>query len=327
MLTSRDLHVITVHFNPGRYRTRVELYNRFSQYMADSDVTFWTVEIALGDRPFEVTDAANPRHLQLRTWDEFWVKENAANKMLERLPQDWQYVALVDADITFSRPSTGPFSWVSETLHQLQRYMVVQMWQEAVDLGPDFQIIQRHESFFYRYCNGLAVQTKVNDPYNAFGHPGYAWAYRRDAVEQLGTGMSGPFLDTAICGAADHHMALAFVGRAEATVPGNINQAYKDEVFRWQTNALKLNKDIGYVATGLSHWWHGSKASRRYVERWSILIDNNFTPYTDLRRDWQGIYALNQNKPKLRDDLRAYFGQRDEDSNFYEAPNASKRVS
>lgn len=307
--TSDQLHVIAVISNPARYSSRVRLYREFKQRMLQAGVTLWTIEVAFGDRPFEVTTADDPRNIQLRTFFELWHKENMCNVALQRLPLDWEYVAFVDADISFARPD-----WALETIQQLQHYYVVQMWQDATDLGPEGQSLERFQSLLYRYVNRLPFQAKVADTYNAFGHPGYAWAYRRDAIENLGNPMDGPILSTPILGAADHHMAMGLIGRAELTIPGDINQAYYDVVLGWQERAVrKLSKDVGYVPGSIFHHWHGAKKGRNYIGRWQILIENDFVPHLDLRRDWQGLWELSDRNPKLRDDLRRYFRQRNED--------------
>jgi flagellar basal body-associated protein FliL len=43
------------------------------------------------------------------------------------------------------------------------------------------------------------------------------------------------------------------------------------------------------------------------------LIDNDFDPEVDIVKDANGLWKLAGNKPKLRDDLRKYFSQRNED--------------
>lgn len=300
--TPDQLHVIAVISNPMRFQSRYRLYKEFEQRMIQAGVTLWTVEVAYGDRPFEVTSPTNPRHKQCRTFHELWHKENMCNLGLTMLPQDWEYVAMIDADVQFVRPD-----WATETLHMLQHHYVVQMWSHAVDLDPDFKKIQEHESYFYRYCNGMPVHASTK--YGPFGHPGYAWGYRREAIDFL-----GGILDTPILGSADHHMCLAYINRAEHSLPKNINQAYYDEIMRWQERAVRyLSKDIGYVKTSLNHFWHGKKSSRKYVERWDILRDNDYTPHLDLKRDWQGLYQLTDRSIGLRDGIRQYFAQRNED--------------
>jgi hypothetical protein len=45
-----------------------------------------------------------------------------------------------------------------------------------------------------------------------------------------------------------------------------------------------------------------------------VLLDNCYDPRTDISRNWQGVYQLNGNKLRLRDQIRAYFRDRNEDS-------------
>lgn len=295
-----QLHVIAVVSNPMRYASRYRLYREFAERMQDAGVTLWTCEMAFGDRPFEVTSADNPRHVQLRSFFELWHKENMAQLTLQRLPLDAEYVAMIDADVSFARPD-----WALETIHQLQHHYVVQMWREANDLGPDFQRIARHESVMYRYVTGKPFGTDYQN-----GHPGYAWAYRREALDHL-----GGFLTTAILGSADRHMAYGLIGRAAQSMPSDINQAYFDEVMRWQERAERyLSRDVGYVNTSLDHYWHGKKSSRGYSWRWKILTSNDYVPHLDLKADCQGLWQLTDRSRQLRDDIRAYFRQRNEDS-------------
>jgi hypothetical protein len=109
-------------------------------------------------------------------------------------------------------------------------------------------------------------------------------------------------------------MANALYGRAAKAIPFKSTSSYRDAVLGWQSHALRLNQNVGFVPGTLLHYWHGSKAQRGYFDRWKILADNKFDPITDLRRDWQGLWQLAGNKPRLRDDLRAYFRMRNEDN-------------
>jgi hypothetical protein len=62
-----NLHVIAVFFNFHRFRAPVANFERFKSHMAQLGVTLHVVELVLGQAPFEVSDACNPLHTQLRT--------------------------------------------------------------------------------------------------------------------------------------------------------------------------------------------------------------------------------------------------------------------
>lgn len=308
------LHVIAVVSNPIRFRSRYELFKKFEHHVCCSGAKLHVVEVAYGDRPFEVTDPDVSTHLQLRTRHEVWHKENMINLGLARLPADWKYAAWVDADITFARTD-----WAAETVQQLQHYDMVQMFSHAIDLGPQEEPIQQHRGFAYTYIhNGMKAPNHTNGDYYYYDvigtqktdwHPGYAWAARREALERL-----GGLIDFAALGAGDHHMAHALIGNAANSLPGGIHPNYKDAVMRWERRANQhLKTNLGFVPGTITHHFHGSKKKRFYKERWKILTDNQFDPYADLKRDIQGLYQLTDQKPRLRDEIRAYFRSRDED--------------
>lgn len=297
---SSILYVIAVISNPCRYSSRYHLYNQFAKMVSDSNAVLITVETAFGNRPFAVTSPNNISHVQLRTSHELWHKENMINLGIQRLPEDWEYVAWIDADVMFARPD-----WVNETLNQLQHYDIVQMFSKAHDLDPNCDPFQQHIGFVYSYMN------KINNSKDYSNwHPGFAWAARRKAIDDL-----GGLIDFAILGAADRHMAHALIGKVEQTIHKSLTENYKKSLILWQDRANKyIKKNIGFVPGLLLHHWHGKKRDRRYAERWSILVDNHYDPAIDLKRDWQGLWQLTDNNLKLRDELRGYFRARDEDS-------------
>lgn len=295
-------------------------------------VVLITVEAAFGDREFSVTDPNNPNHIQVRTLDEIWIKENLINLAISRLPRDWKYVAWIDGDIQFSRGD-----WADEAIHKLQHNHIIQLFSEAVDLSPSYTPILRHQSFCasYRYsqnpeldCLGtMTTKPDSNIDPNYGGpaidntyrpglvkwHPGFAWAANREAIDML-----GGLIDFALAGAADNHMAKGLIGDAEKSIHPNISEGYRKLVLQWQNKAKLLRKDIGYIDGLILHFWHGPKANRKYWERWQILVNNGYDPLIDLKRDWQGLYTLidhgDERSIELRQGLREYFSQRNEDS-------------
>lgn len=309
-MDTSKLWVIAVISNPVRYQSRIDLFNAFKRRMDAAGVNLVVVEMAFGDRFFTVTDSTNPRHVQLRSEHELWHKENMIRAGIERLPWNWEYVAWIDADITFMRDPEDSTGWVTETVHQLQHYHVVQMFQHAIDLGPNGETLKVHNGFAYNYLRGVQDVDSKGYGYGYVGHPGYAWACTRHAWDSI-----GGIQDAAILGAGDHHFALSLIGRVEASFPPKISQGYRDPWLQTQLLAEKfLARDIGCVPGSIVHHWHGKKKDRKYVERWEILTSNDFDPRWDLRRDYQGLWQLAGNKIKLRDQIRGYMRARNEDS-------------
>lgn len=296
------LHVITCIANPIRWKSRIALCKQFAEHMLASGVQLTVVECAYGDRPFECDGIAGVAHVGVRCRTLLWVKENLLNIGIARLPQDWKYVAWIDADIAFRHPA-----WAAETVHALQIYDIVQPWSDCYDLGPNGEHLQVFPAFCRQYFDGRSLG---NNAY-PFPHPGYAWAATRQCLEHL-----GGLIDTAALGAADHHMAMALAGRVGESAPGGISQGYLGPLLQWQARAQQhISSNVGYVTGTIEHFWHGAKEKRAYVDRWNILVRNQFEPAADLKRNVWGVYELADNKPQLRRDIDAYFRSRNEDAN------------
>lgn len=297
------LHVITVIANPIRWQSRDLLYEAFEQHMLESGVHLTVAELAYGERPFRLANRPGVNHVGLRARTLTWSKENLINLALARLPDDWRYVAWIDADIRFRRAD-----WAAETVHALQQYDVVQPWSDCYDLGPKDEHLQAHRSFCRLWHYGRPIHPG-GGPYE-FAHPGYAWAARRQALEQ-----TGGLIETAMLGAADHHMALGLVGRVRESVHKDIGPGYLKPLLAWQERASAFGGNISYVPGTIEHTWHGAKNKRAYVDRWSILTRHAFDPERDIKRNTWGVWELAGNKPQLAIDIDRYFRSRDEDSN------------
>lgn len=305
---NNQLYVVTSLFNPIRWRSRWKLYLDFARHVEESEGVLYTAEVAFGKRKSLLQDTMTT--LAMATRHELWLKENALNLAIQRLPDNWEYVAWVDSDVQFVRED-----WANETVHQLQHYDMVQMFSEAADLDSKHQICQKHKGFAWCYHNGVPICQLDEDPYYyvpppqkgvVYWHPGYAWAARRSAFEKL-----GGLIDYSVFGSADWLMARALIDKLpECLYLGEHGLRWLQI---WNDRAKLLHKNIGYVDGLLLHNWHGSKADRKYRQRALDFRATNFDPEADLKRDWQGLWQLTDNNPALRDALRCYFRGRNED--------------
>ena len=305
---NNNLYVVTAVFNPERYKSRYDLYHKFEKYIKDSGAILYTIELAIGNQDFVVTTPDNPCNIQLRTNSILWYKENLLNILLSKLPDDWEYVASIDADISFTNPS-----WVKDTIHELQNYKVIQMFTHAHDLDPYYEIMQSHIGFVFAENNKLYIdkETKlVHEGIKGYQHPGYAWAYTRETLDNI-----GGFIDIGILGSSDSYMAFALINKGGISMSKKLNTNYKKAVIDWQTLANKhINGNIGYLKTHLMHYYHGKKKNRGYDTRTQILIDNDFDPTKHLKKDTRGLYKLVGDNTNLKNQIIQYFKSRREDS-------------
>lgn len=320
---TQPLDVLLTVFNNARWRTRWKHYEDFVSHAecAGAAVRVWTVEVIFGAREAAVTDPSNPRHLQLYTSTELWHKERSQNLLVRHVlaqHPDAEYFAFVDADVTFAR-----HDWADETRHALQHFDVVQMWRDAYDLDHAGNIIQRHKSFAACRHDGDPRSAEAASGYYhgegkkepiAYWHPGYAWAWRRSALDAV-----GGLIDHGILGSGDFHMAYALVGQLELTLKRDLAPGYVQLMIQWERRAeYSIKHNVGCMQGSLLHHWHGPKAARRYKDRWKILEETRFDPSIDITTDAQGLYRFvhfgEARSDRLRDLCRNYFFERDEDA-------------
>lgn len=335
---ARGLWVVTAISNPVRFKTRYALYRKFRDHVTRQlGLPLVTVEAAYGDdRDHQVCDAPSGGDgeevvvqgrtpggvrtidVRVRNRSQVWLKENLWNVGARALPHDCKYVLFCDADVEFTNRHVA-----TEIVHALQEYRVVQPFETVADLGPDGQIMDVHRSFGWCHANGWEWKPQSDGrggyycrkPKDAgpegFGnawHPGYAIAFRRGVLDRLG------LLETGVLGAGDMHAMAALVGKAHLSYPPRIHKNYKKQVLAWQTRAAEVvDGELGFVPGTLLHHFHGSKADRKYVSRWTILVEHQFDPEADVYRNAQGVMELEDRRPGLRDAIKAYFRQRNED--------------
>lgn len=314
----KHFYVIVPIANPTRVKRRYELYWDFARMIKRAGVKLITVELAFGDRDFVVTEPDNKYHVQLRTVEEFWHKENMINLGAQRVSQI-DYAASKHGQIMWSdadmRPMNDPRKWVEEVWHELQHFEFVQCYEWFMDLDTNGNPLGSPRPSFMGsyYHGGMQQPPQIEDPgnYNVpakfwLGPPGGVWAANIPAFNKVGR-----LIDFCLLGSADWHMAQGLLGMLEPREGEHWSPEYSQMLYNWQDRALRtIKKDVGYVAGGMLHDNHGPKKYRYYVDRKKILVEHEFNPLTDIAYDHQGLIQLvteTERQIKLRDDIRNYF--------------------
>jgi len=309
------LNVIIVISNPCLFARRYILMKEFVQRieLEEEHVNLYVVELAYGKQKFIVTDPNNKNHLQLRTEHALWHKENMINVGIKKLlPSDWKSVAWIDADIEFENPN-----WAMDTLKLLNGSKdMVQLFSHCIDMNKNGEAMSIFPSFGYQYTKKLPYSKK---PIN-FWHPGYAWACNRKTYEKI-----GGLYETAILGSGDNIMALSFIQKAKYAMNESYSKEYQKSVFEFERKTKSLR--IGYVPGVIRHYYHGSKKNRNYGNRWKLLVDCDYNPYSYVEKDANGILRPSQICPKeLIVGILDYFKSRNDDE-MYEGQDYSKRIN
>jgi hypothetical protein len=264
---SSNFCVITSYFNPARYKTKRQNFDAFIKGMEEVGAKVVVVELAFGDDEFELDAGDNV--LQFRGTDVMWQKERLLNVAVERLPETITKVGWFDADLIFKEPD-----WLDRTSRALDDYVVVQPFSHAVRLNrgnEDDGTGLLYESFASAFVRNPGLsRTKL---FNNHGHTGFAWAARRDFLEEC------KLYDACLTGSGDHLMAHAFAAAVANSpcMPHLIgpSPAYGQHFVRWAIKARdKIGGKLGVVPGRILHLWHGDLSDRNYG-----LLDRQFKAF------------------------------------------------
>jgi hypothetical protein len=345
------LYCIVPVQNPWRWRSRWVHTERAVKHFMDSGAVVVLIEAAFNRREFAFANSgldgtpincpgvlgsdSKFRHMYIpvRTRDELWLKENLINLAVQRLPYDWQQVCWLDSDVHFMRPN-----WVGECIQKLQHYAFLQMFSHARDLSPDYELLPESRphadgrGFIDAYLTGLLNQETLrgeaarkaqllDDAY--YGAPlyyaqrvwpGLAWAARREAWDAV-----GGLQDFHVWGGGDWVASHALVGKRDGMVRADLHPNYKQMANAWYESCERyIRRNVGCMTGSIFHHWHGPKEARGYNKKHALLGRIGFDPVLHLKRDYQGVWQLNdlgnESFIQLRDTMRAIAAERDEDS-------------
>jgi hypothetical protein len=355
--------IVPVH-NPWRIKARWKHTDRAIKHFMDAGAVVVLVEVAFNRRDFVYADSGLDgmvaqcghhngefRHVYvpLRSSSELWLKENMINIGVSRIPQhDWQQMAFLDSDVHFARPN-----WVGECIHKLQHYSFLQMFSQARDLGPNYEMLPEdypHAAgygFVKAWQEGWIQSTltpeidadlktlkadinqlrldflKLEEDlaggyYGALGDkrlfPGLAWACTRQAWEDV-----GGLLDVAIWGGGDWHMSHALIEKTQGMMRNDLHRNYKKTVNQWYERCrTHIRRNVGVMDGVIFHNWHGKKTQRGYNSKHALLARFGFDPMRHLKRDSQNLLQLHDDRStafvQIRDMMRRIAQERNEDS-------------
>lgn len=307
LFPKEPLYVITTIFNPSK--TRLNLYKKFKEHILKKNVKLFTI-VATNDENLRIERTSSREFIfYVQTDCHIWLKENLLNYGITKLTNaypDWEYVALIDADIEFINPN-----WDRDTITALLTYKAVQMFSHITQLNKDYQPLN---SFALSYMEGRSRELHKkpcpdDKKYSWCGAPGGAWAYTRDCMDAI-----YPLLDIGIVGSGDLHMVTALLNEASTSFMPDYTEEYKNYILNWQKKVQPYIKcNVGHVKGLILHYWHGSLKNRNYETRWKLLGKHKFNPMKDLTMDKNGLYSITPTKPYLIKDIKDYFKSRKED--------------
>lgn len=312
-LVPMPLWGVTAFFDPVGQPELLANLRVFSQRVRAQGLPLLVVELAFGDRPFQVSDADADRVERLRSSTVLWHKERLINLGVAALPASCEAVAWLDGDVLFEHDG-----WVAESIRTLDEVAVLQPYDRVCWLGPGERSapaaasVARDEP---HHVPGFAatLRGETGDrrrwllaAFERHGHTGFAWVARRDVV-------SDGLYDRAVLGGGDIINAHAMAGDDDFLRGRNLYCRWmsvpeRGAVERWGRDmARRTGGRLGVVPGRILHLFHGAIASRRYVERLAILRDEVFDPEVDIAADASGCWRWATSKASLHERVGEYF--------------------
>lgn len=287
------LAVITCHFNfAGFIRPRQNLI-RFCRQMTSMGIPVYGAEAyAPGQQPFtESWD--NWIQIPVNNRQIVFQKEALLQLLVNQVPKVHPMLGWVDADVWF-----GNMQWRRHAEEMLEHFPVIQLFSSAHWTDIDGRIIDSKLS---------CVETGMTDKWN--GHPGFAWAARREFLEDIHLFRFGPV------GHGDTMMACTFMDQPllKGTLLGLGKDSPKSHFRQWEKRAREATHGCaGYIGGDLYHEWHGHRKNRSYYERNTLLRD--FIPEKHIRVADNGLLEWTPDAPVgLIRAVANYFPSRQED--------------
>jgi len=287
-----NLGLVACHFNPVGYRRPVENYWRFLEGLGEHAEHLTTIELIF-DGDVQVLPHAIPVY-GARPLHLLWQKEALLNIAISKLDRKYDAVAWIDGDVLFSEPS-----WYEQASQLLELHPLIQLFRQAIFLNENDKPIRRFQSAAHVHQHGSR---------NIYGHPGLAWAARREILEPDG------LLDVHIVGGGDALMKDCWTGIWECQTLKDSPESLRRHTLRWGANQWrKVQGNLGTLNVQVRHLFHGARRNRRYASRTRCLNRLHFDPVTDITKDENGLLAWTGTKPALAGHIRNWFLSRRED--------------
>jgi len=304
---------ITSFFNLAGYKNKIENYRKFRESSKKQGLNLLCVELAFGEKEFELKKEDADILIQLRGGDALWQKERLLNIGLENLPKDCDKFAWLDCDIIFENKN-----WIKETSCLLENYIIVQPFSFCVRL-PENGIIRDFDSLPFgshegeRACGAgylmanPSFKSAVPD-YLRYGHPGYAWAARRKIFDKF------KFYDRNILGFTDNIMVFAFYKVKTRKNWASCPEKMEKDLQKWADLVHSyVRGSVFYTSGNLLHLWHGAHIDRSYGQIEVLLKEYDFNPADDIKLNENNVWIWASDKKEMHSRIKKYFFDRAED--------------
>jgi hypothetical protein len=283
----KDMAILLVIFNPSMSKRIIMNYLYTVEQFYLQGLPTYTLELVYEGRKPELTSNPNVFHIKSNSY--MFHKENMIRILEKRIPQKYQKLLFVDADIVWKQPN-----WYDQISRTLDYYDVVQPFETGHWLDLTYRKKETSRD---------TVLFMWKDKWDHTLHPGFSWAMRRDWYKANG------FFDYALSGSGDTLSASHWLNKKFPKGFKSLPLALKSIYAEF---CKKPRPQLGYCK-GLEvfHLYHGGRANRQYVDRHKILdVEQDILDLTHINAD--GL--IEWNDPEYwNPQFLKYFISRDDD--------------
>jgi hypothetical protein len=301
------LAVVTCGFDSSHCPRWLENHAQFIEGMRFHGIDVVTVEGVLRDE--RAVLPSNDHTLQYELEDILWHKERLLNLGVSALAADVDAVGWFDADVLFQHDNL-----CQAILAALGQSPVIQPWRFCEWLDADGRYVPWGGK--NRWAESLSAKNWTRPPNRKItsprsGHPGLAWAARRETIHAM-----GGLFDRHPLGGGDAMMAIAFWGDWRASYLDQYNEPMRQAIYAWGKQAFAVVQgNVGFVDASVSHLWHGSLQGRKYPERNRTISELGIDPAKHLDQAHNGTWKwAPDTPPTLVRYVKDYFVGRREDA-------------
>ena len=296
-----ELVAVCAHFNPCKYKKRLDNYKVFREGMDKAGVQVITAEAIIGEGESELAQYDDVLRFDVK--DVMWYKEQLLEKGIDYVRKNYKYpyIMWVDADTVFTEKN-----WVNRIVDALQKYKLVQGFNLAFSLHSD--------GLLKKYCSVDVIRNNLS---LGKGAPGGVWAARTDFFDKHS------LYKYAIVGGGDAIFCLAMCFKLENNFEKFVNlleyqnrsinfwsAEFRKHCLVWAINNTMNLKDVGFVKQKAVFLEHGPMKPRWGSSRLEIM--QYFDPNTDIRVSKETGFLEWSNKYYERK-VYGYFKGRNED--------------
>lgn len=286
------LAVVTCFYSFAGYQRPVANLHRFLRQMQKDGAPVFGVEAYLPARPVHTRPYRGWKQIQVdRATQVLWHKEALINLAEKLVPEEYDAIAWIDADVWFSNPS-----WVRDTEAALETHDFAQLFTKA------YWMNQMGVSELMRPS---VVAVPLDSTWRS--HPGFAWAARRDVWRAM-----GGLYPMALSGGGDVVIVAAIQGSMYRSTFSRHLGASHEPYLEWEKNVK--GRTLTHIPGDCWHEWHGTRDDRDYHGRTQRISAVNVTEALELAPN--GLYRWTPRAdPGIVKTVAEYFMKRNEDGN------------